>query len=62
MVKQYQEEPVDLKPYLNNSILSRMADVLYRSVFQPFFDFGEWISRLLTRHFCEKNIPPNERV
>ena len=29
------EEPVDLTPYLNNSLPHKVATVLYRLVFQP---------------------------
>lgn len=55
-------DKVDLSPYLNNSLLSRFSDGLYRTIFQPISDFADWAKRLWTRHFCESNIPPNERV
>ena len=58
----YPEPPVDLTPYLNNSILSRVAEVLWNGIFQPLEKLADKLARRWTKKFCQENIPVNERV
>lgn len=57
-----EQEKVDLTPYMNNGLHVRFADWLYRWFFQPVVDLLDRIERWSTRRWCEKQIPPNERV
>jgi hypothetical protein len=48
----YNDTPVDLNPFLNNSVLSKIATVVYRNVFQPIEDrlerfSGRWTRRMV---------------
>lgn len=51
------EEPVTLAPYLRGGLHYRLADVLYRGIFQPIFDLAERINAYFTRRWCEENTP-----
>lgn len=56
------EDKVDLTLYMDNRLHVRMADWLYRTVFQPLVNLVEKMEIYFTRKWCEKQIPPNERL
>jgi hypothetical protein len=52
----YNDTPVDLNPFLNNSVLSRLATVVYQNVFQPIEDRLERFSGRWTRRMVAKRL------
>lgn len=46
--------PVDLKPFLKNSIFHKVASVLYRGIFQPISDLLERMSAKRTAKMVER--------
>lgn len=51
---QSQEQPADLKSFLKNSILHKLASVVYNNIFQPISDMLERLSAKRTAKMVER--------
>lgn len=45
----------ELQPFLKKGIHYRIAEVLYRGIFDPIFRLADRISAYFTRSWCEDN-------
>ena len=54
---QEDKEPVSLALYLKPGLHYRIAEVLYRWIFQPLDSIADRISVYFTRKWCEENTP-----
>lgn len=54
------DDKVNLKPYLKNDLLSKLAELLYRNTFQPISNMlARWKARRAAKHWEKvlKNLP-----